>query len=43
MWGYPHMHPNPLIKKGVKFFKGKLPSYIDYLELTADLGIKTAT
>jgi len=40
MWGYPNMHPNPLIKKGVKFFQGTLPTYVNYDQLGKDLGIK---
>jgi hypothetical protein len=40
MWGYPNMHPNPIIKKGVKFFQGTLPTYVNYDQLGKDLGIK---
>lgn len=28
-WGFPHMHPNKSVGKGVKRFNGKLPEYID--------------
>ena len=41
IWGYPNLHPNPIIKKGIRFFnKEELPYYVNYKELAQDLNIK---
>jgi hypothetical protein len=35
--GYPHMHPNPSLKYGVKRYEGELPAYLNILQLEKDL------